>query len=124
MNKHTPGPWFTSVPNEGGGILIKPIPGQVIAQCDELPEMEANAKHIVACVNACEGLPEGCLDGGWTALGAGQYAKKLEVINAELLDALENAIPALELYKAYGWTDRKNVIFKAKAAIAKARGEL
>lgn len=44
-------------------------------------------------------------------------------LQSELLDALENAIQALELYKAYGWPDRKNVIFKAKAAIAKARGE-
>ena len=47
MSKHTPGPWFTSQPNEGGGTLIKPIPGQVIAQCDLMPEMEANA-HLVA----------------------------------------------------------------------------
>ena len=54
--KHTDGPWFTSMPNEGGGILIKPIPGHVIAQCDELPEMEANARLIAAAPELLEAL--------------------------------------------------------------------
>ena len=58
MTNHTPGPWFTSTPNEGGGILIKPIPGQVVAQCDELPEMEANAQLIAAAPELLEALEE------------------------------------------------------------------
>ena len=56
MTNHTPGPWFTSTPNEGGGILIKPIPGQVVAQCDELPEMEANACLIASAPELLEAL--------------------------------------------------------------------
>lgn len=30
------------------------------------------------CMKACEGLPDGPLDGGWTAVGMSAYAKKLE----------------------------------------------
>lgn len=56
MSLRTPGPWFTSKPNNGGGILIKPIPGQVIAQCDESPEMEANARLIAAAPELLEAL--------------------------------------------------------------------
>mgnify|MGYP006977242181 CR=1 FL=1 len=56
MSKHTVGPWFTSDPDGGGGILIKPIPGQVVAQCDELPEMEANARLIAAAPELLEAL--------------------------------------------------------------------
>ena len=56
MSKNTPGPWFTSMPNEGGGTLIKPIPGQVIARCDELPEMVANAHLIAAAPELLEAL--------------------------------------------------------------------
>ena len=40
--------------------------------------MNQNEEHTVKCVNACAGLPEGALDGGWTAEGISAYAKKLE----------------------------------------------
>lgn len=46
--KHTPGPWFVQHSSHQGGLLIKPVPGQVVAQCDELPEMQANARLIAA----------------------------------------------------------------------------
>jgi hypothetical protein len=45
-----------------GGLLIKPIPGQVVAQCDKLPEMKANARLIAAApelLDACEFLIDG-----------------------------------------------------------------
>jgi hypothetical protein len=50
---HTPEPWYVQPSDYPGGLLIKPIPGQVVAQCDQVPEMEANARRIVAAVNAC-----------------------------------------------------------------------
>jgi len=120
MSTHTPAPWFTSKPNEGGGTLIKPIPGQVIAQCDLSENMEANAKRIVNCVNACEGLPDDCFDGGWTAAGASAYAKKLEVGNAELLWALETAKRLFETAELHHLLQMFPCI---DSAIAKARGE-
>lgn len=35
-------------------------------------------EYVQACVNACAGLPEGAIAGGWTALGLSRYAKGLE----------------------------------------------
>ena len=48
MSDHTPGPWFVQKSDYPGGLLIKPIPGQVIAQCDEGLDMNANARLIAA----------------------------------------------------------------------------
>jgi len=56
MNKHTPTPWTVQQSDHVGGLLIKPVPGQVVAQCDEGSEMEANAAFIVRAVNAHDDL--------------------------------------------------------------------
>jgi hypothetical protein len=44
---------------------------------------------------ACKGLPDGAIDGGWTALGMSSYAKRLEDALNEILcldtDQLANA---------------------------------
>lgn len=61
---HTPEPWFVQPSDHPGGLLIKPIPGQVVAQCDQLLEMEANARRIVAAVNACKGINTEALERG------------------------------------------------------------
>ena len=61
---HTPEPWFVQPSDHPGGLLIKPIPGQVVAQCDEVPEMEANARRICAAVNACKGISTETLERG------------------------------------------------------------
>ena len=46
--QHTPGPWHVQESDHAGtGLLVKPIPGQVVAECDPVPEMEANA-HLIA----------------------------------------------------------------------------
>lgn len=46
---------------------------------NELTKMiSSNDTHEEKCVSACAGLPDGALDGGWTAVGAIAYAKKLE----------------------------------------------
>ena len=39
---------------------------------------ELKAKYAEKCMKACEGLPDGALDGGWTASGMSAYARKLE----------------------------------------------
>ena len=45
---HTPGPWYAqSSQHIDVGLLIKPIPGYVVAVCDPLPNMQANA-HLLA----------------------------------------------------------------------------
>ncbi len=39
---------------------------------------ERRAEYAEKCRIACEGLPDGAIDGGWTAAGMIAYAKKLE----------------------------------------------
>lgn len=123
VGKHTPGPW--SVSANVSRHVIGPKGGVVAsAELTWTNEIsEANAKHIVACVNACEGLPDGCLDGGWTALGASRYAKKLETINAELLEALERLLQSYKRLKPYASPFLSDNERLAELAIAKARGE-
>jgi hypothetical protein len=74
---------------------------------------EANARRLVACWNACEGLPQDALDGGWTAAGISQYAKRLEGERDELMGALKQCQEALEPYddiKPRDWkTDRERL---------------
>jgi hypothetical protein len=84
---HTPEPWYIQPSDYPGGLLIKPIPGQVIAQCDQVPEMEANARRIVAAVNACQGISSEALEQGAVA----------EMLNALLI--LEKRC------KALGWSE-------------------
>lgn len=45
----TPGPWYVSRSDDPGcGLLVKPIPGPIVAECDPVPEMAANASVISA----------------------------------------------------------------------------
>jgi hypothetical protein len=54
----TPGPWFVSEPNDPDhtGLLIKPIPGDVVAEIDVLPNAIANARLIAAAPELYEAL--------------------------------------------------------------------
>jgi hypothetical protein len=60
--QYTQGPWYVVKTNrevETGikeGLLIKPIPGQVVAQLDLTPEMEANANLIATAPEMLEML--------------------------------------------------------------------
>lgn len=49
------------------------------------------ARRIATCVNALDGLPQDALDGGWTAAGISQYAKRLELIVKLTASAIEKA---------------------------------
>jgi hypothetical protein len=102
VTAHTPEPWCAQPSDYPGGLLIKPIPGQVVAQCDQLPQMEANARRICAAVNACKGIATDALEQG---------------IVRELLQALE---------EIYNWLtpdwQQSNLGDKARAALAKATG--
>jgi hypothetical protein len=106
--KHTPEPWYVQPSDYPGGLLIKPIPGQVVAQCDQVPEMEANARRIVAAVNACEGISTESLEKG---------------VVRELLEALgaqEMAEWDAEASRRKGYFDRAREL--RRAALAVARG--
>jgi len=84
---------------------------------------EANARRLVSCWNALDGLSQDALDGGWNFKDSDAYTVRIEkerdslrAVNAELLAALaliENAEKsALDLAYVKG---------VARAAIASAR---
>ena len=76
---HTKEPWAADEFGQINDSEGKPIVGHPY-----------NARRIVACVNACAGLPNDALDGGWTAAGLSEYAKRLEQQRDELLAAAKN----------------------------------
>lgn len=96
QQKHTPGPYGYGEDNDGWYLESlsakeKLGHGDQIAYCLS----EDDARRISACLNACNDLPDGALDGGWTAKGIDGYAKSLErqiealkTGQAELLEAL------------------------------------
>lgn len=85
---HTPEPWFVQPSDNPGGLLIKPIPGQVVAQCDQVPEMESNARCIVAAVNACKGISTEALERGIVA--------EMQLVLGELLTAAGDLDAAID----------------------------
>ena len=62
--------------------------GDDIEDSDRLEEIKA--EYAEKCRRACEGLPDGAIDGGWTAAGMSAYAKQLEV-EIERLRAVKSA---------------------------------
>ena len=104
MSKHTPEPWFyhrqgfSTVYIEariGGGML------QEIAACgpcqDGTEQQDENARRIVACVNACEGIDTKALEivDGAARLAVDDLAGEVSMVHAakkqrdDLLAALE-----------------------------------
>ena len=59
MSTHTPGPWVVQESfNEGVNLLVKPVPGQVVAEVDKGPNMVGNARLIAAAPDLLAALCE------------------------------------------------------------------
>jgi hypothetical protein len=57
MSDYTPGPWYVQPSdNPFFGLLIKPIPGQVVAQTDPTWNQADNARLIAAAPELVEAL--------------------------------------------------------------------
>lgn len=120
----SPTPWSTET-SGGLPLDIHDQNGLLVARVLPLPLAgEEIAKRIVACVNALAGLPQECLDGGWTGAGLSAHAKRMEQRCAdllaqrdELLEALEDSIQYLQHHLP------SEQLAPHRAAIAKARGE-
>ena len=65
--------------------------------------MTNNDEYAEKCVNACAGLTEDALDGGWTAEGISAYAKKLE--NELTLLLKETELSGNGNATDYGWPE-------------------
>ena len=127
MSKHTPEPWIlgractvvsdTPVPGMGGSDAVEYYGGHLIGESI----VDANARRIVACVNACAGLPTEQLEssppGGIINGVAGLIAQR-----NELLAALEIIAASEEFHGDSFVCDFGTLQGVARAAIAKAKG--
>lgn len=97
--KHTKEPWTLT----DGGTFVEVIAGEkTVLPAIRKSEAGEDFRRIVACVNACTGLPNDALDGGWTAAGLSAYAKQLEQQRGELVAALKEAAKIVNDVTDYG----------------------
>ena len=102
MSKHTPEPWRvgrpgavvsdTPVPEMGGSDAVEYYGGHLIGESI----IEANARRIVACVNACRGLGTDELEQHGLVSAVGTELLELEKQRDELLETLEAAVKQME----------------------------
>ena len=98
MSKHTPEPWRvgrpgtvvsdTPVPGMGGSDAVEYYGGHLIGKSIT----EANARRIVACVNACKGLDTAHLESSGLVSAVGYELIELTNQRDELLAALQGMI--------------------------------
>lgn len=135
--KHTPEPWRVS----GNGTMrfIDASVGngmaQEVATCMRVEhgDMEANARRIVACVNACEGIPTDYLeskDDDATKIAKRGYAEILTLRQQRdiLLEALECLFDSYKRLTDSGdagnwWVEDTDEGKKALTAIAAVKGD-
>lgn len=94
MSDHTKEPWGVNVCTDGE-ILLCGSHGRLILQ-DEDTNAISDARRIVACVNACAGVPTAFIDGlsqGLKIRGAplDTFIQDINKNNADLLSALKIA---------------------------------
>lgn len=100
-NQHTPEPWAvgTGYEQNDPGVFIfsegKSRFGSVIVSSDVEPS-EANARRIVACVNACRGLSTDDLEKSGLVSAVGYELQRLQVQRDELLSALKNLVSSID----------------------------
>lgn len=127
--KQTPGPWVVEYANTGPRFYSDELTRQnphsvnrpIFALDRDDQQTRYNARRIVACVNACEGLTDADLEGKPSTL---QYMqdKCMEALDQrdELLAALRNAVNAHMADRDDGieplWVE------EARDTIAKAEG--
>lgn len=97
MSEHTPEPWAVTDRNEIGDRYIGPAHGHPYAAIcvTGIPpflgnEAEANARRIVACVNACAGVPTEELE----EVAKGSIAITVDDVIQDAVTAIEEAATA------------------------------
>lgn len=138
--KHTPGPLKV----DGSGMAIysandklqfQPMMAYTSAPDLSLHDCKANARRIVACWNACEGMDDAEVSRG--IISTSHYSTVVDerdeakAINAELLEAAQEMAELLENILRIGAINQnlivsesiRNVLPIHRAAIAKAEGK-
>ena len=123
--KHTQGPW--SIEQQSTCWINckdgSPIASVRFRQADDSNQSivsgwrvtDANAKRIVTCVNALDGLSQDALDGGWNFKDQGAYTVRVESQRNDLLKALTDLRDAIEAGKEPALADANMAIRKAGA---------
>lgn len=141
MSKHTPGRLYIRTnrhPNTDGtpwgwvdlyepGSMRQASPEGIQVTWSRGQKSEDNARRLVACWNACEGISTESLVSAGNAFNGWRLASyamdDAKAQRDELLEILERAVRRLEIAHANGDTIMREWIVDARAAIAKATGE-
>ena len=128
--EHTPEPWRVGRRGNdvvGSNGLVDTV--AMMIDCDSDEQTHANARRIVTCVNACEGMDDAEISRG--LISTNHYSTvvnerdELKAINAELLAFAERAADVLEYYNENKGVTRDSALCElfelANAAIAKAK---
>lgn len=111
MIEHTKEPWEAVTDCPGKCCWhIQPVGHENRGPWDRInsPEMsEADARRIVACVNACQGIPTNMLvAAGQSAVMARTRADELEAQNAQLLAELSTACQQVKTERRLSFRDQ------------------
>ena len=128
MSNHTPEPWRvgrpftvvsdTPVPEMGGSDAVEYYGGHLIGESI----IEANARRIVACVNACAGMRNDELEGG---LLIGVMQVKIDLLESLRDELLEAAKAVVTRWDTPNWKDAEPtaaVIGRLRAILQKIEG--
>ena len=128
MSNHTPEPWRvgragsvvsdTPVPGMGGSDAVEYYGGHLIGESI----IEANARRIAACVNACAGMRNDELEGG---LLIGVMQVKIDLLESLRDELLEAAKAVVTRWDTPNWKDAEPtaaVIGRLRAILQKIEG--
>jgi siroheme synthase (precorrin-2 oxidase/ferrochelatase) len=124
--QHTPGPWRVGTPPPNGEQTIGTFEGLMVAVATTGASgisAKANARRIVACVNACEGIRTEALEHRAHLLKAeDDTIAKLQQQRDELLAAMNRILEGPKNTMSDGKA-LKEIIGTARAAIAKVEAK-
>lgn len=126
--QHTPEPWRTDSKNGFSGDIHDAF-DNLVAQCSDVNCGDHNASRIVACVNACAGIPNEVLTtvGAFGGFGRDDIVQHVTKQRDKLLTALEKFNDAHEECTDFdGFTAQivsMDDYHEAQEAIASVKGE-
>ena len=108
---HTPEPWFWRIKHKTQRTISAPPRGDIAVCPGDDPIASANASRIVACVNACAGIPtetleevgadfaKAALDNGATAMVAHRLTAERDALRERVDELLNLARGADHLFR-------------------------